>query len=421
MKTLQILFTLLLIGILTLGNTDTMHAQQYDLLLKGGHVIDPKNGIDALMDVAIKDDLVARVAKNISAAEAGQVVDAKGLYITPGLIDLHGHHFYGTESSSYLSDGFAALPPDGFTLRSGVTTVIDLGGAGWRNYDQFKEQVINRSRTRVLSFLNIVGHGMKGGAIEQNVADMDPKMTALVARSNPEVVGIKIAHYRGYNWEPHRRAAKSGRLAGIPVAIDLGSSDVPLPLDTLFFDIYRPGDMLTHMYGSPNVGSGFKEAAVDEEGVLRPHWLEAQQKGFIFDVGHGGGSFFYDVAVPATQQGLWPNTISTDLHTGSMNGGMKTMVNVMSKILNLGMPLQQVIEASTWKPARVIQREDLGHMSEGAVADIAVFDLLEGDFGFMDVRRWTVPGDEKLETELTIRAGQVVYDLNGIAGRKWIE
>jgi dihydroorotase len=386
-------------------------------LIKGGHVIDPKNNIDALMDVAVKDGKIARVAKNIATADAKQVIIAKGLYITPGLIDLHGHHFHGTEPDRYLSNSFTALPPDGFTFPAGVTTAVDAGGAGWSN---FKEQVIDRSQTRLLAFINILGEGMRGVVpYEQNLNDLDPKMTALVAKEYPEIVGVKIAHYRDNDFEPYRRAVEAGKLAEIPVMVDLGGAEPPLPLETLFNEVLRPGDILTHMYGRDHSGHGPKESALDKDGKLKPYWLRAQERGLVFDVGHGGGSFYYDIAVPATKQGLWPNTISTDLHTGSMNGGMKNMLNVVSKMMNLGMSLPAVINASTWKPAQVIQREDLGHLSEGAEADIAVFRLLEGNFGFLDSEGQLNPGKRKLETELTIRAGKVVWDLNGLASTHW--
>lgn len=415
--------TLLLICILALlGHGKAVQAQDYDLLLKGGHVIDPKNGIDEPMDVAVKDGRIARVAADIPAAHAERVADVSGLYVTPGLIDIHSHNFYGTDPNAYLSDGFSALPPDGFTFRAGVTTVVDVGGAGWRNFTQFKEQVIDRSKTRVLSFLNIVGSGMKGVVpIEQNVADMDAKMTALVARRHPEVVGVKIAHYHGHEWEPYHRAVEAGDKAGIPVMVDFGGAEPALPLATLLLEVLRPGDIYTHAYGGGSTGHGDRESVLDGSGKLRDGMLEAQQRGIIFDVGHGGGSFFYPVAVPAFQQGLKPNTISTDFHTGSMNGGMKDMLNVASKMLNMDMSLQEVIAASTWKPAQVIQREELGHLSEGAEADIAVLELLEGEFGFLDSRRLLKPGTQKLETELTVRAGEVVWDLNGLAAPLWDE
>jgi dihydroorotase len=298
--------------------------------------------------------------------------------------------------------------------------VADAGGAGWKNFQLFKDQVIDRSGTRVLAFINIVGDGMRGVVpFEQDLNDMDAKMTAMVAKQFPEIVGVKIAHYRGHDWEPYRRAVEAGNQAGIPVMVDLGGADPALPLKTLFFDVLRPGDILTHMYGRDHSGHGPKESALDNQGTVWPHWIEAQKKGLIFDVGHGGGSFFYNVAAPATKQGLWPNTISTDLHTGSMNAGMKDMLNVVSKMMNLGMSLYDVVEASTWKPAQVIKREDLGHLSEGAEADLAIFSLHQGEYGFLDSAGESDKGSQKLDTELTLRAGRVVWDLNGLAGKPW--
>ena len=165
----------LLLGASTTG------AQSLDLVISGGRVIDSRNGIDAVMDVGITDGRVAEIAATISPARAETVVDATGLVVAPGLVDLHTHVFYGTTPDSYLSDGYSAVQPDAFSFRSGVTTVVDLGGSGWRNFIQFKEQVVDRSQTRVLAFLNIVGIGMKGGPIEQNLADMDSKLTAMRA------------------------------------------------------------------------------------------------------------------------------------------------------------------------------------------------------------------------------------------------
>lgn len=403
-------------------NVLVLHAQEFDLLIRNGHVIDPKNQRDEVMDIGIKDKKIIRVAKKIDATAAKKTIDASGMIVSPGLIDIHGHHFYGTVPHRYLSNSYSALPPDGFTFRAGVTTVADAGGAGWKNFRTFKEQVIDRSRTRVLAFINIVGDGMSGVVPnEQDQSDMDPKMTAMVARQFPEIIGVKIAHFRGHEWAPYHKAAEAGRSAGIPVMVDLGGADPALPLSTLFLEILRSGDILTHMYGRNYSGHGPKEAVLDANGKVRPHWEQAQEKGLIFDVGHGGGSFYYDIAVPATQQGFWPNTISTDLHTGSMNGGMKDMLNVVSKMMNLGMSLQEVIAASTWKPAQVIQREELGHLSEGAEADIAVFSLHNGNYGFLDSSGASATGDKKLQAELTIRAGTIVWDLNGLGSKAWNE
>jgi dihydroorotase len=405
------------LGWMLLINPSALMAQEYELLIKGGHVIDPKNEIDGPMDIAINDGTIESVASNISEDSAERVVNAEGLFVTPGLIDMHSHNYYGTEPYRSYSNGFLALPPDGFTFRAGVTTVVDVGGAGWTNFQHFKDQVIDRSQTRVLAFINIVGDGMSG-APEQNLNDMDPRMTSITANRFSEIVGVKIAHYSGNDWEPYRRTVEAAENAGIPVMVDFGGATPPLPLEELFFDVLRPGDIYTHAYGG---GVAVRQAVTDEEGNLRPRMLEAQERGIIFDVGHGGGSFFYSVAVPAMEQGLMPDVISTDIHRGSMNDGMKDMLNVVSKFMNLGMSLQEVIHASAWKPAQVIQREELGHLSEGAGADIAIFRLHEGEFGFLDSRGYLKPGTQKLETELTIRAGRVVWDLNGLAAPLWNE
>jgi dihydroorotase len=294
--------------------------------------------------------------------------------------------------------------------------VVDAGSAGWRNFKTFKEQTIDHSTTRVLAFLNIVGPGMKGGAVEQNLGDMDPKLTAIVAKQYADyIVGIKLAHYSGPEWDPLIRTVEAGKLADMPVMIDFGGHRPHLSLERLFLEELRPGDIFTHCFA--NVGG--RTAIVDENGKVRPYVWEAQKKGIVFDVGHGGGSFVYDQAMPAMEQGFMPNSISTDLHTGSMNAGMKSMLNVMSKLLNMGMPLNEVIKTSTWNPAKYIKHEELGHLSEGAVADIAVLNLEEGNFGFIDVRGKKMKGTQKLECELTVLGGKVVYDLNGISMPEW--
>lgn len=401
----------LIICLLFCGNLAI--AQDYDVVIKGGHVIDPKNNIDDLMDIAIKDGVIARLAKDIDTQEGSQIVDAKGMIVTPGLIDIHGHNYFGTEPNRAYSNGFSALPPDGFTFRVGVTTIVDVGGAGWKSFPAFKKNIIDNSKTRVFSFLNIVGEGMRGGAYEQDTSDMDAKLTASVARSNREhVVGIKVAHFSGPEWTPVDRAVQAGELANMPVMIDFGGSNPPLPLEELFMEHLRPGDIFTHTFGELSS----REAIVDPETKeVKSFVWEAKKKGIIFDVGYGGISFAYSQAIPAVKSGFYPNTISTDLHTGSMNAAMKDILNVMSKFMIMGMSLQEVIEAATWNPAKAIKKEELGNLSVGAPADIAVFNLRQGDFGFFDYTGYRMEGDEKLECELTIREGQIVYDLNGIA------
>jgi len=405
----QILWLLVLI-ILPLA----LAGQNYDLVIKGGHLIDPKNDIDGPMDVAVLDGKIASVSKNIEPSTAEIVVDATGKYITPGILDIHTHNFHGR--GTYLADGFLSVQPDGFTFKAGVTTVVDVGSSGWRNFEQFKTQTIDKSKTRVLVFLNIVGTGMKGGSWEQDLSDMDARLTANTAKNFSDVVvGVKVAHYAGPEWDPVERGVEAGTLADIPVMIDFGGVIPELSLETLLMEKLRPGDILTHTFGHVKG----RIPIVNEDGDLEPYVKQAQERGVIFDVGHGGGSFLFEQAIPAMEQGFRPNTISTDLHTGSMNGGMKDMLNVMSKFLNMGMNLQEVIAASSWKPAQVINREDLGHLSEGAVADIAVFTVREDTFGFVDVRRNRMDGTKKLECELTVREGKVVFDLNGISSQIW--
>ena len=385
-------------------------SQTVDILIKNGHVIDPKNNIDAVMDVAITDHKIAEVAPKISKPSK-KTIDAAGLYVVPGLIDIHGHHYFGTAQDAYLSDGYTALPPDGFTFRSGVTTVVDAGGAGWRNFTDFKNKAFANSKTRMFAFINIVGSGMRGGAVEQNVADMDPKLTAMVAKQYSDlIVGIKLAHYIGSDWTPTERAVKAGELAGIPVMIDFGSAEPLLSWETLLMEKLRPGDILTHCFGQTK-----GRMHVVENGKVQSYAIEGQKRGVIFDVGHGGGSFVFEQAIPAIQQGFKPNSISTDLHTGSMNAGMKDMTNVMSKLLNIGMTLSEVIACSTWNPAKEIKRQELGHLTVGAVADVILLSLEKGTFGFVDVGGNKIMGDKKLTCQMTVLNGDVVWDLNGLA------
>jgi dihydroorotase len=385
----------------------------YDLLLKGGHVIDPRNTIDRPMDVAITAGKIARVAETIPATEAKRVVDVSGLYVTPGLVDIHVHVYNGPDvRAEYTGD--SSISPDGFTFRSGVTTVVDLGSSGWRNFADFKDRVIDRARTRVLAFLNIVGRGMAGGSsIEQNMQDMDAEATAKVARAHPGViVGVKTAHFQGPEWIPVDRAVQAGTLANIPVAVDFGNFNPARPFDELVTKHLRPGDWYTHMYTQ-------RAPYLDAAGKLRPFALEARKRGVKFDVGHGGGSFSWSNAVPAVQQGFLPDSISTDLHRGSMNGGMKDMTNLMSKFLALNVPLADVIKMSTINPATQIKHPELGHLSVGAGADVAVLRVQEGKFGFLDARRARLDGTKMLVCELTLRDGTVEWDLNGRASDDW--
>ena len=385
---------------------------QFDLLLQGGHVIDPKNKISAVRDVAIRDGKIAAVAEHIDPTRALKVVNVGGLYVTPGLVDIHVHVFAGTgERNSYAGDN--SEYPDGFTFRVGVTTVADAGCAGWRNFEDFKEKIIDRSKTRVLAFLNIVGAGMRGPKFENNLADMDPQPAAEMAlRHKGLIIGIKTAHYEGPEWTPVENAVKAGTIANIPVMVDFGANRPERPMAELVTKKLRPGDIYTHCY------SGLRNE-LDDTGHVNPAMFEARKRGVIFDVGHGGGSFAWRVAIPAMQQGFPPDSISTDLHIGSMNSGMKDMLNVMSKFLVMGLSLDDVIADSTWNPAREIKQEELGNLSVGSPADVTVLRLERGQFGYTDIYGARLRGDQRLSCELTLRDGRVVYDTNGITRPDW--
>ena len=388
-------------------------SQNYSIIIKNGHVIDPKNKIDEIMDIAITDGKLSAIEKNIDPKNAAQVVDATGMYVVPGLIDIHTHVFWGVKKDHQYADGNLAIQPDGFTFRNGVTTIVDAGSSGWRTFPTFKAQTIDQSQTRVLAFLNIVGEGMRGG-YEQDTTDMDPQISALVAKKyKKDIVGFKLAHYNGHSWLPTDRAVEAGRLAGgIPVMVDFGGSNPPLSIEELFMQHLRPGDIFTHCFAQLNS----REFIVDPQtNQVKPFVWEARKRGIYFDVGYGGISFAFSQAIPAIKQGFYPNSISTDLHVGSMNGSMKDMLTTMSKFLAMGMDLKSVIDAGTWAPAREIKREELGNLSIGTDADIAILSIRKGRFGLFDYTGTKIMSDQKLECELTIRNGKIVYDLNGIA------
>src|ERR1700761_733614 len=385
----------------------------YDLLLQGGHVVDAKNHINGIRDVAIKDGKIAAVDRHLNAKSALKTINVAGLWITPGLIDLHTHVYAGTgERNSYAGD--ESVYPDGFTLRNGVTTIVDAGSSGWQNFPDFKAKVIDRSITRVLADLNIVGAGMRGAHYENNLDDMDGKTTGEFALKYPGViVGIKSAHFTGPEWKPYEQAVIAGNIANIPVMIDYGSRRIERPLYDLLATKLRPGDIYTHCY------SGLRGEQDPETGKASKALLIGRQRGIYFDVGHGGGSFSWTVAIPVVQGGFLPDSISTDLHVDSMNAGMKDMLNVADKFLAMGQTIPQVVTEMTWNPAHELKQDQLGNLSVGAPADIAVLSVEHGNYGFVDMYNTKLMGTQKLICQLTVRAGKVVYDLNGISSDMW--
>ena len=379
---------------------------RYDILLKNGHVIDPKNGVNRIMDVAISAGKIARVAQDIAPRDAAKTADVTGLYVTPGLIDIHVHVFLWREP------GGEGAQADAFSFRSGVTTMVDAGSSGWRTFPDFRSRIINHAKTRILAFLNIVGAGMGTGK-EDDPAEMDAEAAAKTAKANSDViVGFKSAHYAGPGWESVDAAVKAGELTGLPVMVDFGRINATRNINALFLDKLRPGDIYTHCF------SGHREELLDT-GKLNPAMEAGRKRGIVFDIGHGAGSFYWYVAVPAYEAHFYPDSISTDLHINSMNAGMKDMTNVMSKLLNLGSPLEEVIRMSTWNPAREIKRPALGSLDPGAEADVAVLRVERGNFGFVDSAGARKSGSQLIVCEMTLRAGKVVWDLNGRASEDW--
>ncbi len=385
----------------------------YDLLLQNGHVIDAKNSIDRVMDVAIKDGTIAAVGGHLDPKQAAKTIDVSGDYVTPGLIDLHTHDYASTgEAHSYAGD--YGIWPDGFTFRNGVTTICDAGSSGWRNFEDFKEHIIDREETRVLAFLNIVGAGMRGTRFENNLDDMQMVPTGYMALRYPDtIIGIKSAHFTGPEWTPYLQAIGAARIANIPVMIDYGANRIERPLYDLLATYLRPGDIYTHVY------SGLRgEQDVMTLGPSKALLL-GRKRGIYFDAGTGGGSFRFRVAIPLIKAGFLPDSLSTDLHVDSMNSSTKDMLNVMSKFMAMGLTVQQVVADTTWHPAQEIQRPQLGNLSVGAPADVAVLSEDHGKFGFTDMDNTRLTSDTRLECQLTLRAGKVVYDLNGISMDAW--
>ena len=400
-----------------LGQTPT-----YDLLLKGGHVLDPANNVDSVMDVAVASGKIAAVAKDIPAAKAKKVVDVAGLYVVPGLIDIHYHIGHGGAPLDWFTpQARAHLQPLGIpadlALVSGTTTIVDAGTAGAETFLLEKEEVIDRAQVRVLAFLNIVGNGMDGG-LEQSVDEMDIKACAETIKKYPDIiVGVKTAHYwtegpwdgEHTPWAAVDRAIACAESAKLPVMYDFW----PRPERTyadLILKKARPGDIHTHVFAQ-------QFPIILKDGKVNPILAEARNRGIVFDVGHGQGSFWFRNAVPSAKQGFLPDSISTDLHVGDYR--TVSMTNVISKFRAMGVPLFDLIRRSTVNPAHEIHREELGTLSAGKEADIAVLEELHGKFGYIDCGLAKMRADVQVVARMTIRAGRIAYDPSGLSMIEW--
>lgn len=404
-------FILSLILISTVRHTC---AQEFETIIKNGHVIDPANDINGARDIAIANGKIALIAKDIPSGRGKNVIDASGLIVCPGFIDIHTHVFVGSNPGVF-ADGVYSLSPDDFTFKSGVTTVVDAGTSGAQSFPKFREQVIDQSKTRILAWLNIAGPGMIGNPGQEDVTSMNVTSAVdVVKKYNQYIVGIKIGHYEKSDWEPFDRALQAASQAVVPLFVECH-----LPQYSLQDQLakMRPGDIITHCFEKVSE----RMPVTDEQGHVRDFVFAAQNRGILFDLGHGGAGFWFSEAIPAMKQGLTPFTFGTDLHRFSMNAGMKDLTNVMSKFMALGMSRQDVIRRATSNAAKVIHRDDLGNLSVGSVADIAIIREDEGEYGFVDAGGNRITGDRKLVAEVTLREGRVVWDLNGLTAKPYVK
>ena len=387
-------------------------SENTSLLLKGGRIIDPANGVDRQADLLVRAGRIAGIGDVAARGDVVKVLDVSGLVVAPGIVDIHAHLFV-TAGNPNAWAGEYSVYPDNFSFRSGVTTMVDAGSAGWRNFDLFRVGVLDRAKTRTFSMLNIAGYGMISDLIEQHAPDFQPEMAARTVEKHRDIiVAIKSAHYWGLDWVSVDRSIEAGELTGLPVMVDFGYFVKERPYWRLVSEKLRPGDISTHCFRGP-------VPVADEKGKIYPYLRKARERGVLFDLGHGGGSFLFRNAVPAFRQEFYPDSISSDLHVQSMNGAMMDMATTMSKCLALGMSLNEVIARSTHVPARMIGHPELGTLAPGAEADISVWSVRKGTFGYKDTVGGRCTGDERLECELTIRNGEVVWDLNARDAVDW--
>ena len=372
---------------------------RFDLVIRGGEVVDPSQALRARRDVGIRWGRIAAIEASIANDRAVQAIDASGKLVLPGLVDLHAH--------VYPQASALGLPADELVPYTATTTYVSAGDAGANNFSAFKHYIIAQSRSRIFAFVHISSIGLAGFPVgeELNLDYMDVEATARTVAENPDVViGVKVRISKnvvgGNGLEPMRRALAAAQRAGGGARVMCHIGDAPGDL-TQLLELLRPGDVLTHTYS----GAGNNTV---QDGKVLPAALDAKRRGVVVDVGHGGGSFDYTVAEPAIAQGLVPDTISSDIHAVSGNTpGMPYLPWVMSKFLNLGFSLDEVVAMATINPARIIGRvEKLGTLQVGAPADVAILELVEAPVTFVDTRKNTRQGSRWLKPVQTVRAGR---------------
>ncbi len=372
----------------------------YDLVLKGGHVIDPAQNIDAVMDVAFAGGKVAAIAKSLDTTAAADVRDVSGKLVTPGLIDMHTHVYWGGTSLGIDAEDFCRL--------SAVTTAIDTGSAGPGNFAGFRKHVIEPSAVRILAYLHISHAGIFGFSSRimvgesENLALMDPETAVEVANANRDVIiGIKVRlgrHASGiHGMAPFEHAIQVAEEANMPLMVHI---DEPPPSYAEVVSRLRPGDVLTHCFRP------FPNSPVTPEGKVRPEVLAARQRGVLFDIGHGMGSFSFRTARAMLEAGFMPDTISSDVHALCINGPAFDQVTTLSKFLCLGVPLKEVIRTSTENAARALSRPELGTFKPGSAGDASILSVDDGAFDYVDVTGEHVIGDRKINARGVVLAGR---------------
>jgi dihydroorotase len=383
--------------------------EKYDLVIRGGDVLDPASRLRGTRDIGIKNGVIEAVEPAIPAERATRTLDARGRLVTPGLVDLHSHVFpYGSA---------IGIPPDELVPHQGTTTAVSAGDAGANNFAAFRRFIVGSQRTRLYAFVHIANIGLAGFPIPE-LYNIDYARTEDAARALAEnadlVIGIKVRMSENvvakHGLEPLRRAIRACELSRVPgakVMCHIGGVETR-ELMSQILDLLRPRDILTHCYsGAPNIGGQFTN--IVQDGKLLPAALEAKRRGVLFDVGHGGGSFDYTIAEAAIAAGAPPDVISSDIHVFSGNSpGMPYLTWVMSKFLNMGFSLEQVVAMATVAPARAIGKlAKLGTLEVGAPADVSLLEVVEGPVEFVDTRNNKRAGKVHLRPVVTVAGGTV--------------
>lgn len=378
-----------------------------EYILKNGQVYDSEKRCFERKDIAVSNGKISAIEETVDRPGAIEI-DVNGKIVSPGLIDMHTHIYPlcgMTEDTLPMIDGEAHM------FKNGVTTAVDAGSCGCKDFFDFRERFIERSKLRILAFINIAHAGMVSMASELEPRNFYVETAASIAREIPEVVGVKTAHYHVGKpfdkehpaWASVDAAVKAGELSGKPVMADVQPYLPGRPYEELILERLRPGDIHTHVYAQ-------QFHILDENNKIQQFMIQARERGTIFDLGHGAGSFWFRNAIPAYEQGFYPDTLSTDLYLHNVNGPVYGLLNVMSKYLSIGMPLEEVLYRTTARPAEVLGRPELGKLEVGMEADIAVLGLEEGKFGFADSGNARMDGAYMLECFLTVRNGELVYN-----------